>query len=101
MALRLSIVEARRRLGPLTEQVRRTGNVVVLTRRGRPVARLAPDVPATRPSARAYDALGALRGTVAASGRFSDLRRAVRTLRRETAADLERRAERWFGRSRG
>ena len=101
MPIRLSIVEARRRLGPLAEQVRRTGHAVVLTRRGRPVARLAPDVPApARPPARHYDALGTLRGTVA-SGRFADLRRAVGALRREFARDLDRRAERWLGRSRG
>jgi len=47
MAKSISIVDARRDLGRIADEVRRTGQAVVLTRRGRPVARLAPHPPSS------------------------------------------------------
>ena len=86
----VSIVDARRQLGRLAEEVRRTGRPVVLTRRGRPVARIVPE---PRPSASvARDAFAALRGTVRLDCSFDELQRAVRGLRSEFARSLERRA---------
>jgi len=86
----VSIVDARRQLGQLAEEVRRTGRPVVLTRRGRPVARIAPE-PAPAANVR-EDAFAALRGTVRLHGSFDDLQQTVRSLRGEFARSLERRA---------
>jgi prevent-host-death family protein len=88
----ITIVDARRQLGRLAEEVRRTGRPVVLTRRGRPVARIAPE---PTPSGReARDAFAALRGTVRLETNFEDLQRAVRALRGEFARSLARRSTR-------
>jgi prevent-host-death family protein len=86
----VSIVDARRQLGRLAEQVRRTGQPIVLTRRGRAVARITPDVAPSADEPR--DALGPLRGTVRLRGSFGDLQRSIRALRTEFAASLGRRA---------
>ena len=85
----VSIVDARRALGRLAEEVRRTGRPVVLTRRGRPVARIAPE-----PTPRAtmpHDAFAALRGTVRLDCSFTRLQQAVRSLRSEFARSLGQR----------
>jgi len=88
----ITIVDARRQLGRLAEEVRRTGRPVVLTRRGRPVARIAPE-PA--PSARRpRDALAGLRGTVHLETSFDELQRAIRALRGEFERSLARRSAR-------
>jgi len=89
----VSIVEARRELGRLAERVRRTRQPIVLTRRGRVVARIAPE-PAASPamSGRAPDAFAALRGTLRMNCGFDELQRAIRELRSEFARNLERRA---------
>jgi prevent-host-death family protein len=90
----VSIVEARRRLGRLAEEVRRTGRPIALTRRGRVVAQIGPE-PAARPaSRRAADALATLRGSVRMNCSFRELERAVRELRGEFARSLERRSPR-------
>jgi prevent-host-death family protein len=89
----VSIVEARRDLGRLAEEVRRTGQPVVLTRRGRPVARIAPEPvaeAATAPQRR--DGFAALRGTLRMNCSFDALVQAVRELRDEFTQNLERRA---------
>jgi len=52
MVKSISIVDARRDLGRIADEVRRTGQAVVLTRRGRPVARLAPHLPSSAKPAR-------------------------------------------------
>jgi len=89
----ISIVAARRELGRLAEEVRRTGRPVILTNRGRAVARIAPE-PRRIPGARKRrNVLEPLRGTIRMSGDFDDLKRAIRTLRSEFARNLERRAE--------
>ena len=89
----LSLVEARRELGRLAEEVRRTGQPIVLTKRGRAVACIVPEPAATRPARRAAaDAFAALRGTVRMNCTFAALDRAVRALRSEFAESLERRA---------
>lgn len=90
----VSIVEARRELGRLADEVRRTGRPIVLTRRGRPVASITPE-----PSARGLrddgdNAFAALRGTVQLHCSFDELQRAVRRLRGEFSQSLERRARR-------
>jgi prevent-host-death family protein len=89
----VSIVEARRELGRLAEEVRRTRRPVILTNRGRAVARIAPEPSvstATRP--RDPDPFAGLRGTVRMVGSFDALERAIRSLRREFARNLARRA---------
>ena len=88
---RVSIVAARKELGRLADEVRRTGQPVLLTRRGRPVARIAPE-PAELPVG-ARDALGDLRGSVEMTTSFSDLRAELRDLRREGAKSLARRGD--------
>ena len=90
----VSIVEARRRLGRLADEVRRTGQPIALTRRGRVVARIAPGAPASSSRRRGYDALGGLRGTVRLNCSFAELQRAIRGLRRELARNLAERANR-------
>jgi prevent-host-death family protein len=97
----VSIVEARRDLGRLAEEVRRTGQPVVLTRRGRAVARIAPE-PVAKAAAGPprRDGFAALRGTLRLNCTFGELAQAVRALREEFTSNLERRAGR-SGRNRG
>lgn len=88
----VSIVDARRDLGRLAEEVRRTGQPVILTKRGRVVAYIAPE-PSSAPtrSRRRPDPFAALRGTVEVVGSFDDMQRAIRSLRREFRDSLKRR----------
>ncbi len=89
----VSIVEARRDLGRLAEEVRRTRRPVLLTKRGRVLARIAPEpADSTSGGKRRRDAFAGLRGTVEMVGSFDDLERAIRSLRSEFARSLERRA---------
>ncbi len=92
------IVQARRELGRIAEDVRRTGQPVVLTKRGRPVARITPEPPPARGRHGGYDALGELRGTVQMNGTFAELVAATRKLRREGARNLAARADLFFPR---
>ena len=91
MARSVSIVNARRRLGRLAEEVNRTGRPIILTRRGRVVARIAPEPSAVVPGAPGYDAFAPLRGTVRLNCSFDELRRAIRGLRKEFGRNLESR----------
>jgi len=92
----VSIVEARRSLGRLADQVRRTRQGVSLTRRGRTVAQIVPEArSAPHNGEKVYDALGPLRGTLVLRGTFQDLSGAIRGLRRESANALDLRARRW------
>ena len=100
MSRSVSIVEARRQLGRLAEEVRRTRQPIVLTRRGRPVARISPEPVAVSRGGRGYDAFAPLRGTVTLECSFRELQRAIRGLRGEFARNLERRAAR-VARNRG
>ena|SRR5262245_53325838 len=84
---KVPLVQARRRLGRLADEVRRTGDPVVLTRRGRAVARLAPEPAGTGSP---VDALGGLRGSITIVGSFADLVRDVRAIRLELASGVER-----------
>jgi antitoxin (DNA-binding transcriptional repressor) of toxin-antitoxin stability system len=88
----VSIVEARQELGRLADEVRRTGKSVALTRRGRVIARIAPDK-TTPPKGEGAlgDALGALKGSIRIIGTPESLERDIRRLRREAAAALSRR----------
>jgi prevent-host-death family protein len=88
----VSIVDARRQLGRLTEEVRRTRQPVVLTRRGRAVARIIPE-PAGAASGpgTARDAFAGLRNTVELNGDFAMLQGAVEELRHEFADGLQHR----------
>jgi prevent-host-death family protein len=89
----VSIVEARRELGRLAERVRRTRQPIALTRRGRVVARIAPEpVASPATSGRAPDAFAVLRGTLRMNCGFDELQRAIRELRSEFARNLDRRA---------
>jgi prevent-host-death family protein len=91
----VSIVEARRDLGRLAEEVRRTRQPVVLTKRGRAVARITPEpmaVAAAAPPRR--DGFAALRGTLRLNCSFAVLAQAVRELRDEFTRNLGRRAGR-------
>ena len=91
----VSIVEARRNLGRLAEEVRRTGQPVVLTRRGRAVARIAPEPVAEAAAApKRRDGFAALRGTLRMNCSLDALGQAVHELRDEVTQNLERRAER-------
>ncbi|MGH7859700.1 MAG: type II toxin-antitoxin system Phd/YefM family antitoxin [Candidatus Binatia bacterium] len=92
MAKSVSIVEARRDLGRLADEVRRTGQAVVLTRRGRPVARLAPHAASPAKGASPGRPLAGLRGSVQLLCTPEELLQAVRDLRREFALSLERRS---------
>ena len=90
MAKSVSIVDARRRLGKLADEVQRTGTPVVLTRRGEPVARIVADAePGSAKRRRKYDALGPLRGTVTINCTDAELLEAIRELRQELADSLE------------
>jgi len=89
----VSIVEARRDLGRLAEEVRRTQRAVLLTKRCRVLARIAPEPSDARSGrTRGRDAFAGLRGTVQMVGSFDEIERAIRSLRREFARSLERRA---------
>jgi antitoxin (DNA-binding transcriptional repressor) of toxin-antitoxin stability system len=89
----VSIVEARQELGRLAEEVRRTGKSVALTRRGRVIARIAPDTATpARGGGALGDALGALKGSIRIIGSPESLERDIRRLRRESSAALARRA---------
>lgn len=91
----VSIVEARRELGRLTEEVRRTRQPVVLTKRGRAVARITPEPMATAAVApQRRDGFAALRGTLRLNCSFDVLAQAVRELRDEFTRNLDRRAGR-------
>src|SRR5437870_8139203 len=92
MAKSISIVDARRDLGRIADEVRRTGQAVVLTRRGRPVARLAPHPPSSAKPARPERPLAGLRGSVQLLCTPGDLLRTIRELRHEFAVSLERRS---------
>ena len=91
----ISIVAARQGLGRLAEEVRRTGQSVILTRRGRAVARLIPE---PVPTENRRDAFAALRGTVQLHGGVDALGSAIRALRVEFAGNLDRRAQPLGGR---
>jgi antitoxin (DNA-binding transcriptional repressor) of toxin-antitoxin stability system len=92
MTKSVSIVVARRSLGQLAEEVRRTGQSVALTRRGRVIARIAPHVGVpSRERTELGDALGALRGSMRIVGKPEMLERDIRRLRREAADALGKR----------
>jgi prevent-host-death family protein len=88
MAKSTSIVDARRDLGRLPDEVRRTGQAVVLTRRGRPVARLASQPPSSAKPARAQRPLAGLRGSVKLLCPPDELLQTIRELRREFTVSL-------------
>src|SRR5262249_7970244 len=94
----VSIVEARRELGRLAEEVRRTGQSVAITRRGRVIARIAPEPgrggPRRGTRGEMFDARQASRKLIW-GGKALD--RDIRDLRREFAAALSARVEA-FGR---
>ncbi len=92
MKRKVSIVEARRALGRLAEEVRRTGQPVVLTRRGSVVAHIAPAPAAPAAGRRRRDAFAELRGTVQLRSSVEELQAAIRALRAEAGRNLERRA---------
>jgi prevent-host-death family protein len=92
MPRRVSIVEARRELGRLADEVSRTGQPVVLTRRGRAIARIAPAPEPRAAGRKRADAFGELRGTVRLACGIDELRRAIRALRSEAGRSLGRRA---------
>jgi len=87
----VSIVDARRDLGRLADEVRRTGRPILLTRRGRPVASITPEPAAGMPQGKKADAFAAVRGTVHLRCSFDELQRAVRRLRGEFSRNLTRR----------
>lgn len=101
MAKAVSIVAARKELGRLADEVRRTGQPVTLTRRGRAVARIVPEPRAeVSQDGGERDAFAALRGTVRLNCDLDGLQTAIRELRTELAQNLDRRADRPGGRPR-
>jgi prevent-host-death family protein len=94
----VSIVEARRELGRLADEVRRTGQSVALTRRGRVVARITPEGATTRGARDFGDALGPLKGSVRIIGGAKRLEREIRKIRREFAEALDARIRAFPGR---
>jgi prevent-host-death family protein len=92
MTKSVSIVAARRELGRLAGEVNRTGQPVILTRRGQAVARIVPE-PATEPRRRELnDPFAQLRGTVRLNCDLDELQLAVRRLRADFTTNLDRRA---------
>jgi antitoxin (DNA-binding transcriptional repressor) of toxin-antitoxin stability system len=89
MSRSISLVVARKDLGRIVEEIGRTGNPVSITRRGKIVARIVPEV---RGSTR--DPLAALRGSAELQGSFDELTRELQSLREEGSLALERRASR-------
>jgi len=85
----ISLVAARKDLGRIVEEVGRTGTPVSLTRRGKIVARIVPEVVAP-----ARDPLSVLRGSAELRGSFIDLTRELRLLREEGNTALTRRVAR-------
>ncbi len=83
---------ARKELGRVADEVRRTGEPVVLTRRGKPVARIAPEP--TRAAVGGRDPLARLRGSLEVVGSLADVQLALRDLRREAGRSLGRRGKR-------
>jgi len=94
MVKSISIVDARRDLGRIADEVRRTGQAVVLTRRGRPVARLAPHPPSSAKPAGPERPLAGLRGSVQLLCTPDELLQTIQELRHEFAVSLERRSAR-------
>ena len=94
----VSIVAARRELGRLAAEVSRTGQSVVLTRRGRAVARIAPGPGIEQSQQGPGDAFAELRGTVRLNCDLAELRSAIRELRAEARRSLGRRARALAGR---
>jgi prevent-host-death family protein len=92
MEKHVSIVDARRELGRLAAEVQRTGRPIVLTRRGRPVARIGPEPSPATASGRLRDQFATLRGTIRLTGSLDALQQTVRQLRSEFAQSLEGRA---------
>jgi antitoxin (DNA-binding transcriptional repressor) of toxin-antitoxin stability system len=92
MPRHVSIVEARRALGRLAEEVRKTGQPVVLTRRGSVVAHIAPARSTPTAGRRRKDPFAELRGTVQLLCSVEELQAAIRALRAEGGRNLERRA---------
>ncbi len=88
----VSIVAARRELGRLAEEVRRTRQPVMLTRRGRAVARLAPEPGIELGQRSARDAFAGLRGTIRLNCDLDELQSAIHNLRAEFTRNLDRRA---------
>jgi antitoxin (DNA-binding transcriptional repressor) of toxin-antitoxin stability system len=88
----VSIVAARRELGRLAEEVGRTGQPVALTRRGRVVARIAPEPGAEPRPPQPRDAFAELRGTVRLNCTLDELQTAVKQLRTEFTRSLGHRA---------
>jgi prevent-host-death family protein len=86
----LSIVEARRKLGRVAEEVSRTGQPVVLTRRGKPVARITPE---PRRAEKKKDLFGELRGSIRLNCTFAELQREIRKLRRDFVTGPHRLAQ--------
>lgn len=98
----VSIVEARRELGRLADEVRRTGHSVALTRRGRVVARITPDVARPVRGTRTFaDALGPLKESVRIIGGAKGLEREIRKIRREFAEALDARSRAFPERPKG
>ena len=81
----VSIVVARRELGRLANEVRRTARPVVLTRRGKPIARLVP-----APEDEARDGLAGLVGSIEMTCSRVDLERSIRELRSGWNDSLDR-----------
>ncbi|HXQ23328.1 MAG TPA: type II toxin-antitoxin system Phd/YefM family antitoxin [Candidatus Acidoferrales bacterium] len=88
----VSIVAARRELGRLAQEVSRTGQAVILTRRGRAVARITPEPDTELRRRKRHDAFAELRGTVRLNCTLDELCSSVRQLRAEFAENLDRRA---------
>src|SRR5436309_3510464 len=94
MVKSISIVDARRDLGRIADEVRRTGQAVVLTRRGRPVARLAPHPPSPAKPAGPERPLAGPPRSVQLLCTPDELLQTIRELRHEFAVSLERRSAR-------
>lgn len=92
MAKSVSIVAARQELGRLADEVQRTRQPVVLTRRGQPVARIVAEPSIESGRRNKHDAFAELRGTVRLNGDLDELQLAIRELRTEFASNLDRRA---------
>lgn len=75
----------------MADEVQRTREPVIRTRRGQPVARIVPEPNVESGHRKKHDAFAGLRGSIRLNGDLVDLQSSIRELRTEFAGNLDRR----------